>query len=32
MWNSFESMIEYISNDPDAEWANVIDIVPLLKQ
>ena len=30
MWNSFESMIEYLSNDPDAEWANVIDIVPLL--
>ncbi len=31
MWNSFEDMIAYISADPDAEWADVIDIVPLLK-
>ena len=28
MWANFERMIEYISNDPSAEWANVIDIVP----
>lgn len=30
IWDNFERMVEYISNDPDAEWANVIDIVPLL--
>ena len=32
MWDSFESMIKYISDDPDAEWADVIDIVPMLKK
>ena len=31
MWDNFERMIKYISEDPDAEWVNVIDIVPLLK-
>ncbi len=31
MWNNFEQMVKYISEDPDAEWANVIDIVPLLR-
>lgn len=30
IWAAFEDRIEYISKDPDAEWANVIDIVPLL--
>ncbi len=31
MWDHFEAKIKYISDDPDAEWADVIDIVPLLK-
>lgn len=31
MWAYFESMIKFITEDPDAEWADVIDIVPLLK-
>ena len=31
MWNHFEAKIRYIAEDPDTEWANVIDIVPLLK-
>lgn len=31
MWDSFESMIKYISDDPDAEWADVIDIVPMIR-
>lgn len=31
MWATFEEMIKYITEDPDAEWANVIDIVPLLR-
>ena len=26
-WSNFEDMIAYISNDPDAEWVNVIDLV-----
>ena len=32
MWAHFEETIKFITEDPDAEWANVIDIVPLLKQ
>ena len=27
LWRNFESMIAYISEDPDAEWVNVIDLV-----
>ena len=27
MWRQLEQKIEYISNDPDAEWVDVIDIV-----
>ena len=26
-WDNFDKMIAYISNDPEAEWANVIDLV-----
>ena len=26
-WKNFEAMIAYISNDPEAEWVNVIDLV-----
>ena len=26
-WNNFNDMIAYISNDPEAEWVNVIDLV-----
>ncbi|MBE6405609.1 MAG: hypothetical protein E7040_06270 [Lentisphaerae bacterium] len=26
-WKNFEAMIAYISNDPEAEWINVADIV-----
>ena len=26
-WSNFEDMMAYISNDPDAEWVNVIDLV-----
>lgn len=28
-WDLLEEKIAYISNDPDAEWCNVIDIAPL---
>lgn len=28
LWKQFEDKIRYISEDPDAEWADVIDIVP----
>ena len=31
MWAHFEEKIRYITEDPDTEWADVIDIVPLLK-
>lgn len=30
MWRNFEEKIKYISSDPDSEWADVIDIVPML--
>ena len=30
MWDNFEAKIRYITEDPGAEWADVIDIVPLL--
>ena len=30
LWDSLEDKIRTISEDPDCEWANVIDIVPLL--
>ncbi len=26
-WKNFEAMIAYISNDPEAEWINVVDII-----
>lgn len=29
-WERFELMIKTISEDPDAEWVDVIDLVPLL--
>jgi hypothetical protein len=28
-WEQFEMKLKYISDDPDAEWANVVDIAPL---
>jgi peptidoglycan/xylan/chitin deacetylase (PgdA/CDA1 family) len=31
MWNYFEEKIKIITEDPDTEWADVIDIVPMLK-
>lgn len=31
LWEQYELKLQYISNDPDAEWANVVDIVPLCK-
>ncbi|MGI6496315.1 MAG: polysaccharide deacetylase family protein [Kiritimatiellia bacterium] len=31
MWDHFEEKIRFITGDPDAEWADVIDIVPLLQ-
>ena len=31
LWEQFEYKLQFISEDPDAEWADVIDIVPLLK-
>ena len=27
LWEQYEMKIKMISDDPDAEWANVIDIV-----
>ncbi len=32
LWELLEDKIRYISEDPDAEWANVVDIVPLVEQ
>lgn len=32
LWRQLENKIAEISADPDAEWANVIDIVPLLRK
>ena len=29
LWEQFELKLKYISEDPDAEWANVADIAPL---
>ncbi len=31
MWRQLEQKIEYIANDPDAEWIDVIDIVRMPK-
>lgn len=31
LWEQYEMKLQYISNDPDAQWANVVDIVPLCK-
>ena len=31
MWNLLEDKIAFISNDPDAEWVNINDIIPLCK-
>ena len=28
LWEQLEAKIRYISEDPDAVWADVIDIVP----
>ena len=30
MWANFEAKIRYITEDPETEWADVVDIVPLL--
>ena len=30
LWQQLEDKIRYITEDPDTEWADVIDIVPLL--
>ena len=29
LWEQYELKLDYISNDPDAEWANVAEIAPL---
>lgn len=29
LWNQYEQQIKFISEDPDAEWIDVIDIVHL---
>ena len=31
MWDQLEQKIRYITEDPDAEWVDVIDLVPLCK-
>ena len=31
LWNQLEQKIRYISEDPDAEWCDVIDLVPLCR-
>lgn len=31
LWEQLEDKIRYITEDPDSEWADVIDIVPLCK-
>jgi len=31
LWNQLEDKIRYITEDPESEWADVIDIVPLCK-
>ena len=31
LWEQFEDKIRYITNDPDSEWADVKDIVSLVK-
>lgn len=31
MWDLMEQKIRYITEDPDAEWVDVIDLVPLCK-
>ncbi|MGI5868645.1 MAG: polysaccharide deacetylase family protein [Kiritimatiellia bacterium] len=32
LWDQFEQKIQVISEDPDAEWVDVVDIVPVLKK
>lgn len=32
LWEQFEDKIRYISEDPESEWANVIDIIPLCQK
>jgi hypothetical protein len=29
LWNQYEQKIKFISEDPDAEWIDVIDIMHL---
>lgn len=31
LWAHFEEKIRFLSEDPDVEWVNVIDLVPLLR-
>lgn len=31
LWNRYEETIRRISEDPEAEWVNVVDLVPLCK-
>lgn len=31
LWDHFERRIKFITEDPDSEWANVNDIIPLCK-
>lgn len=31
LWEQFEEKLKRINDDPDSEWCNVIDIVPMLK-
>ncbi len=32
LWQQMEGIIRYISEDPEVEWANVVDIAPLIGQ
>ena len=31
LWERMENVIKYISEDPEAEWVDVVDIVPLCR-
>ena len=32
LWERFERTIKALSEDPDVEWVDVIDLPPLLRQ
>lgn len=31
LWEQYEMKLKYITEDPDSQWANVLDIIPLCK-